>query len=169
MFRQTRPFILTALLCVITLLGGCATYQHVPEGYTGSTASIHDTSTYETSSKGQIFYVNTIDDNTVKNARSATAQASYGKGFRLTTATVTRDVRTVPIRLNIVGTHVTAAPIHEFASRAIGAFFTVSGDVTFTPEKNKNYYVRGSLSKEVASVWIEDGDSKLVSEKIIAN
>ena len=73
------------------------------------------------------------------------------------------------MKLRLVGTHVTAAPIHEFASRAIGAFFTVEGEVEFSPLVGKAYVVNGELTKEQTSVWIEEVETKdVVTKKVIA-
>jgi hypothetical protein len=150
-------------------LSGCATYQHAPEGYTGPTAEISDTYYYETGSKGALFYVKSIDGNAVQNARGATGRASYGRGFSLTAQSETRRLRIEPVKLVLIGTHVTAAPIHEIASRAIGEFFTVEGEISFLPVTGKKYEVVGDLKKAEASVWIRDADSReRVSEKITA-
>jgi hypothetical protein len=169
-FRLFRNLKSNALiLLALIVLSGCASYSHVPEKYAGPIAWIQDTAWNDTSSKGQLFYVESIDGNSIINAQRATRSASYGRGFDLTTRSESRSVRIVPMKLRIVGTHVTAAPIHEFASRAAGSFFTVQGDVSFTPEPGKSYRVTGSLTKEVASVWIADQDGKPVTEKISAN
>jgi hypothetical protein len=161
---------LTALLVIFALaLGGCATYKPVPDGYSGPTARIADSTYQETGGKGRLYYIESIDGNKIENARSATGQASYGRGFNLSTRGVTRDVPIRKMRLRLIGTHVTAAPIHEIASRAIGEFFSVEGEIDFTPEAGKVYEVRGELTKAVASVWIADLNSgESVSEKIIA-
>jgi hypothetical protein len=153
----------------VLALAGCATYQHAPDGYTGPTAEISDTSYYETGSKGVLFYVKSIDGNAIQNARNATGSASYGRGFALTAQSETRRVRIEPIKLKLVGTHVTAAPIHEIASRAIGEFFTVEGEVSFLPVAGKKYEVVGNLKKTETSVWIRDAESReRVSEIVIA-
>ena len=158
-------------LCMVAVLAiaGCATYKHVPDGYTGPVAQLGDTTSALSMGKGELYFVATINGNPIENARVATGRASYGRGFSLTTATVWRPVKIEPMRLKLVGTHVTAAPIHEIASRAIGEFFSVEGEVEFTPEKGKEYRVVGILTKESAEVWVQDEETKLpVTKKIIA-
>ncbi len=162
-----KQFIFAAVCSVV--LAGCATYQHVPENYAGPVVTIADSAFALTSAKGMLFYVESIDGNPVRNARNATAQSSYGQGFRLTTGIAHRQVRVVPMKLKIVGTHVTAAPIHELASRAAGEFFTVSGEVDFTPVAGRRYVVDGELTKQLASVWVRDAETgQPVTEKITA-
>jgi hypothetical protein len=162
-----RRLVATSLF-LVALLGGCATYKPVPDGYTGPTARIVDSSYQETGGKGRLYYVESVDGNKIENARNATGQASYGRGFSLSIRSSIRDVPIRKMRLRLVGTHVTAAPIHEIASRAIGEFFSVEGDVDFTPEAGKVYEVRGELKKTGSSVWIVDqATSEPVTEKIL--
>jgi hypothetical protein len=159
---------LLVLLAVLSL-SGCASFKHVPEGFAGPTATIMDSAGNISGSKGELFYIESIDGNTIQNARNSTRGASYNTGFSLSTRSETRHVRAgVPMKLVVIGTHVTAAPIHEFASRATGNFFTVTGEIEFVAEPNKKYVVVGSLTKEEASVWIRDTDGNVVSKKIIA-
>ena len=151
------------------MLGGCATYKMVPDGYTGPTVTVKDTTIRESTGKGSIFYVESINGNEVFNALKATGRASYGQGFRLTLVPDWRSVKVEPMKLKLIGTHVTAAPIHELASRAAGEFFSVAGDIDFSPVAGRTYVVNGALTKQEASVWIEDEDTKeLVTKKIIA-
>ena len=160
--------ILLVLVLLLTL-GGCATYKMVPDGYTGPTVPIDDSANNENSTKGRLFYVAAINGIEISNARSATGRASYGQGFRLTAVGAYRSVKVEPMKLRLVGTHVTAAPIHEIASRATGNFFTVEGDVDFLPIAGRKYVVTGELTKEVASVWIADAETGApVTAKITA-
>jgi hypothetical protein len=71
------------------------------------------------------------------------------------------------MKLTLVGTHSTAAPIHEIASRAAGTFFSVEGVVSLNPEEGKRYEVKGVLAKEQSCVWIEEfGTNKVISDKV---
>lgn len=165
-----RTAIGASILLVAVFLAGCASsYKAVPDGFTGPTARIIDGSYQESGGKGRLFYVASIDGNPVDNARGATGSASYGRGFNLSTRTAARDVPIRTMRLRLVATHVTAAPIHELASRAIGEFFSVEGELDFTPVAGKVYEVRGQLSKEGSSVWLTDLYSgEIVTEKIVS-
>lgn len=147
---------------------GCATYKPVPEGYTGPVANIADSGFAESRAKAQIFAVIEIDGNKVVNSFSASANASYGQGFALTTQFVSRAVPARPMKLKIRGSHTTGAPIHALFSQAAGSFFSVEGEIDFTPEAGGQYVVRGELRKEGSSVWVEDTRSKQpVTQKII--
>ncbi|TAG76110.1 MAG: hypothetical protein EAZ24_09455 [Burkholderiales bacterium] len=157
------------LAFVTLVVGGCATYKHVPDGYTGPVAQLGDSGMQLSGGKGELFYVESINGNQIENARNATGRASQGRGFSLTLQRVWRPVKIEPMKLKIVGTHVTAAPIHEIASRAIGEFFTVEGEVEFTPVVGKEYLVVGELTKAQASVWIQDQETKQpVTKKVVA-
>ena len=61
-----------------------------------------------------------------------------------------------PMKVKIKASHMTAAPIHEIASRASGNFFSVEGIVDFDPKPDGRYYVKGLLGSQGSSVWIED-------------
>jgi hypothetical protein len=72
----------------------------------------------------------------------------------------------VPTKVKLVGTHQTAAPIHEMASRMAGSFFSVEGVVDFKPVEGRKYIVTGELKKDRSCVWIqEDGVSQPTTEK----
>lgn len=148
-------FLLATVLALS--VAACATHEPVvPVDYTGPTATISDHGFAEDGSKGQIFYVAEIDGKTVPNQRSTTAQASFGRGFSLTLGRAERVVPARPLRLKLVGTHVTAAPVHEMASRMAGTFFEVEGEVVFTPLPGHAYFVTGRLDKGGSSVWLAD-------------
>lgn len=64
------------------------------------------------------------------------------------------------MRVTLVATHVTGAPIHEISSRMTGNYFEVEGEVLFTPLADTRYRVRGSLAPAGSSVWIEDAETR---------
>ena len=153
---------------IVVHLSGCASYKPVPEGYAGPVATIMDTGRTEDGTKARIFYVASIDGNTIENARSVSRSSSYGTGMSLNMRTTQREVPIRPMRLKLVGTHVVAAPIHELASRAVGTFFEVEGEINFTPEAGATYLIKGDLQKQASSVWIEEvGKDGPVVPKII--
>jgi hypothetical protein len=143
-------------IALAALLAGCATAPSVPEGYSGPRATLQDTGTYEDGSKAIVFIALEIDGRSIQNTVRASQSASYGKGFALTLRHISRDIPARPLTVKLRGTHVTAAPIHEIASRVAGTFFSVEGDVSFSPEDGKLYYVTGELTKAKSCVWIED-------------
>ena len=158
---RVGPSILLGVGLLTLALHGCATYAPtIPAGYTGPTASISDHGFNESGTKGQLFYVESVDGKPVKSGLELTHGASHGQGFSLTLAFAEHILPAQPVHLKIVGTHVTGAPIHEIASRAAGTFFTVEGDVALTPVAGHQYFVTGKLAKDASQVWISDADAE---------
>jgi hypothetical protein len=156
-----------ALLGLLLALTGCATYQPVPQGYTGPTASVRDSGFSEDGTKAQMFALMEIDGNRLSNAFGASAIASQGRGSSLTTVYPERAVQIRPMKVMLRGSHATGAPIHAMASQMAGTFFSVEGTVTFAPTANGKYVVKGELKKEKSSVWIEDAETgQAVTEKV---
>jgi len=147
---------------------GCATYQPVPAGYAGPTATLADSAKSEDSTKAQMFVVLEIDENRIQNSIGATAQANYGRGFSLGTKVIERAVPIRPMKLKLRATHVTGAPIHQLFSQAAGTFFSVEGIVDFVPVSGKRYVVAGELKREGSSVWVADAEtSQPVTESVL--
>lgn len=158
-------------LILAAALTGCATYEPtVPAGYAGPTATIGEHSFTEDWAKSQMFYIESIDGKAVESSLQATRRASAGKGLAMVLRSVDHTVPARPLKLKLVGTHVTGAPIHEIVSRTAGTFFSVEGEVTFTPEPGGSYFVTGKLQKKGSAVWIADEKtekpvSDIVTEK----
>lgn len=145
-----------ALLALVTLTGCASLHVPVPPGHVGPTAQVADSGRAEDGSKAQMFVLMEVDGKTIDNSIFETRRASEGRGFSLTPRVVSRALPATPTKVKLVGTHQTAAPIHEIASRAAGTFFSVEGVVDFTPVAGGSYVVKGELKKEGSSVWIED-------------
>ncbi|MGC1174033.1 hypothetical protein [Polaromonas sp.] len=156
-------------LLVALALHGCATYKPVPEGYTGPVAVVADSGTPGDGKKSVIFAMMDVDGQGIDNSFRASAGASYGRGFALTTQFVGRSVpANKAMKVRLKGSHITGAPIHAIASQIAGTFFSVEGVVDFTPVSGGNYIVKGELKKGASSVWIEDRATGLpVTEKIV--
>lgn len=165
MLNITR-FILTAL--IFLWAAGCATaYRPIPEDYYGPMATVNDSGAVESGSKGQLYVLAAIDGNAIKTSLDATRDKSHNKGFNLTVV-VGRRVQAKPMKVKLVATHTTEAPIHEFASRVAGTFFSVEGEVEFNPSADGTYVVRGDLKKEGSSVWIEDAQTHERVAEVVA-
>lgn len=161
------------MLLLAANLFGCATYQPVPEGYTGAVATISDSGNSEGgysegSSKAQLFALTDIDGNSIMDSFRATRIASYLHGPLLTVEISSRQVPAKPMKATLMASHITGAPIHAIASQLAGTFHTVAGTVDFSPKPNGKYVVKGELKKGASAVWIEDAETgKAVTEKIV--
>lgn len=161
--------IVSTLLVAIGLTG-CAMYQPVPSGYTGPVAIVSDSGFSENGAKAQLFALIEVDGHAIPNSFKASAGASYGSGFSLTTRIVERQVPAKPMRVKLRASHTTGAPIHALFSQAIGSFYSVEGVVDFSPQAHGKYVVKGELKKEGSSVWIEDtATQQPVTQKITQN
>jgi hypothetical protein len=164
MMKYISTFVLSVFL------SGCATaYKPIPDGYVGPTALISDTKEREGSYKARFFVVAEIDGHKIENGISEARSASYGKGFMLEGGYAFRHIPARTMKVKLLGTHVTGAPIHEIFSRAAGTFFSVEGEIMFTPSPNGTYVVKGELKESGSTIWIEDTKTNSpVTEKIVA-
>jgi hypothetical protein len=167
MKNKVKSLAASALFAV--LISGCANVPATPAGYTGPTAKVTDTFRSEGRSKGRFFVLGAIDGQPIDSALTKSAEKTAGRGFALSGGNFDRMVPARPLKVKLVGTHRTGAPIHELFSRAAGTFFHVEGEVAFTPKPDGNYVVRGELKENGSEIWIEDAwTHELVTEKIIA-
>ncbi|MCK9389109.1 MAG: hypothetical protein M0Q22_12065 [Sulfuritalea sp.] len=147
---------IVASLAIALSLASCATYKPVPEGYTGPVAMLADSGFSEDGTKAQLFSLMEVDGNTVQSSFGASASASHGQGFALTTKIVSRPVPAKPMKVKLKGAHTTGAPIQAIFSQMSGTFFSVEGVADFDPAPGRDYVVKGILKKEGSLVWIED-------------
>ncbi len=135
---------------------------------TQAVATIADSWFSEGSKKAQLFMVTEVDGQSIQNSDTESSSLSKGAGARLYIAITARDVPAKPLKLKLVATHITGAPIHGLFSQAAGTFYSVNGVVDFTPTAGGKYVVKGVLKKEGSSVWIEDKvTGQVVTEKIV--
>lgn len=162
---QMRRLILALAL---VLLSGCATVSNpIPQGYSGPEVLLDDSGYPEGTSKARLFAALEIDGRPIQNALRETRMASHGQGFSLSPRYTIRNVPVLPMKIRIIGTHQTAAPIHEMASRMAGTFYSVEGIVDFKPVEGRRYMVTGDLEKERSCVWIAElGTAAVVTEKV---
>jgi hypothetical protein len=159
---------LIVTLIVALSLYGCASYKAVPDNYAGPKASLTDTGIREDGSKAQVFVLEEIDGKQILNSINASAGASYGQGFSLTTKFVSRDIPAQPMKVKLKGTHITGAPIQALFSQVAGTFLSVEGTIDFSPVDGGDYAVTGKLEKGASSIWIEDIKTHApVTEKIV--
>lgn len=133
--------------------------EPVPTGCQGAVVPLADTGRQEDGSKGRFFAAVAIGGKDIQNALLQTREASDVNGMTLTSLYTTRNVPVTTMKVKLVGTHQTAAPIHQIASRLAGTYFSVEGVVEFTPAEGHRYEVTGVLQKERSCVWIADAGS----------
>jgi hypothetical protein len=140
------------LLAFVSLCG-CITTP-IPENYSGPIATIRDTAISETPSRAQFYYVSEIDGQRIRTVLGATRLANQGRGFSLTPVTFARDVPAKSSTLTLEGRISYGAPIQEIVNSS--TVYSVERKVTFTPESNKTYVVKGVLTAERKEVWLEE-------------
>ncbi|WP_051015464.1 hypothetical protein [Alloalcanivorax dieselolei] len=145
----------------VVFVSGCAGLpSSLPEGYDGDIATIKDSSKEIDRGKADLFYLSHIDGSRIKNSRFESLEASYGQGDMLTVVLLENEVPAEPHVFTIVGRTEYAMPLRAF----MGTVYEVKGDVEFAPEPGKNYVIKGKLSEEHSSVWLEDESSGEVIE-----
>jgi hypothetical protein len=127
-------------------------------------AVIKDSVTVLGSDKADFFYVESIDDKSVKNSLARTAELNRGRGFQMEPHIIDREVpANKSVKLSLAGKTHYGAPIQELFNKT----YEVKGQITFTPVKGKKYVVKGEMNDELASVWLEDEESHQVVDKKI--
>ncbi len=143
-------------LFIALCLTACAT-NPVPDNYTGPLATIRDSTQSETSNRAQFYFLSEINGRRVDNVLIATKVANNGRGFSLNTASYGRDLPAKPVTVTLEGRISYGAPIQEIFN--MGTVYTVEKKVSFTPESNKTYVVKGVLTAERKDVWLEDAET----------
>jgi hypothetical protein len=147
MFRM-----LTVLIASILLLTACETVKPVPDGYKGPLARVNDTVAPFSASGADFFYVAKFNGKAIDNGFVGTRAATQGRGFRMSTVSVGREIPASPTSLTLVGRRDYAAPIQTLVNK----IYLVSGDLEFTPNADETYVVRGILGASGSAVWLEN-------------
>ena len=135
-----------------------------PEDYDGPIATVADTTAKGGSGGVDFFFVEKIDGRKVRTSLAATAQANEGMGFSMRPVVLDHAVPAEgSITVTITGRTHYGAPIQEMTN----TIYQVSGDVTFTPVRNRVYDVKGYLRESRSAVWIEDNVTGAVVGKKI--
>ena len=133
----------------------------------GKSVTVYDNGWQESAMKGQLFYIEAVDGKPVRTSLQATRNATAGFGLSLRMSYRFHELPVKPMKVRLVGTHVTGAPIHEMASRAKGTFFSVEGETSFLPVEGTDYLVIGKLHEEGSYVCIADRKTDTcVTEKV---
>lgn len=152
-------------LLSFSLLVGCVQHQpSIPQGYVGEKASIEDTFQRKNTEKAYFFCVSKIDGNTMLNGINESYGASFNKGMYLTALGYNRDIPIKPLKISLIAhvAHSTGAMTLLDSESSI----KLEGDVELIPIPDMKYFVKGILSKEQTSVWIEDIHGNVVSQRL---
>jgi len=141
-------------ICVFVLfLSGCVSFQpSIPIDYVGEKATLSDSYSNHEGSTAHFYVLTKIDGRSMENSGYRTRVNNQGRGFNMTPYMVSRETT--------IDEHVfTVAGFVQFATDAQGMFgdsMLVVKNVTFKPEANETYTVKGELNKNDSNVWIED-------------
>ena len=136
-------------------MGGCALQPPITRDYAGPVAVVEESALRTDSGKAAMFFIRKIDGRRILNSEIRSLSASQGRGNNLTIVTKPYDVPAEKHVFTVVGSYVWAMDGRGLfeASRA------VTGDLEFVPQAGHTYLVKGSLSKQVSTVWVEDKDT----------
>ncbi len=130
----------------------------LPEGYDGPVAAIHDSIARAAGAPLAFYMVTRMGGLDVDNSLRSSRLASQGQGMRFTVLTLSRDVPAGrSLVLTLEGQTAYAAPIAALFNAS--KVRSVARTVSFTPETNHRYVVRGTLGESERGVWLEDLDS----------
>jgi hypothetical protein len=151
------------ILAFAVFVGGCSTYSpSLPEGYVGPKALIKDTATVHSGSKVDYFGVTKLDGKAIRSSRIESLSANYGRGFRMSPVVLDREIPAgKPVTVYLQGRTEYAAPILALTNTV----YQVEGEISFTPQEGRTYEVKGILSAELTTVWLEDSATKEVIDK----
>lgn len=146
-----------SIVVLVFALGGCATFAPpIPDDYRGPVATVSDSVKRYSTIKADFFYLKAIDGKRIEDSRSKTLDVNYGRGMHMKPVVLRRNIPARRCVVTIVGRTGYAAPILALTNTV----YKVSGEVSFTPERDKTYIVNGELGKSYSAVWIEEADTK---------
>ncbi|WP_133406672.1 hypothetical protein [Parashewanella tropica] len=138
-----------SLLIMLLLLGGCATYHEpMPENYAGKIAVIKSSVGNKKSTSADLFYLSEIDGQKVYSSKQATAEND--NGFFLNVKHIDINVPDKMTTFTLVGERVNGALIQSIFTKN----YYVSGKITFIPDPQEVYVVKGELG-DISKVWLE--------------
>jgi hypothetical protein len=144
---------------VVVVLGStaCATTSSAnPAGYPGPVATIEDSFTQDSgSSRADFFVLYRLDGRDIDNALVDTVTQNEGRGLAMKPIGRQRLVPARQARFYLLGRSHYAAPIQELAGKA----YLIAGEISFVPVAGARYVVKGSLTADRSSIWLEDAST----------
>lgn len=142
------------VLVLVGICSGCVTSPAIPESYSGPIATIEDSAISETYNRAQFYYLAEVDGRRTDNVLIRTQQQNSGRGFSLAPSQYSRQVPAGVLHLTLQAKIGYGAPIQEILNSS--SVYKVDRTVRVTLESNKTYVVKGKLSAEEKSVWLEE-------------
>jgi hypothetical protein len=147
------------ILLIVLFISGCTGYKpSVPKNYNGPIANIKDSAIIHSSSKVDFFYLEKINQNEILNSRIHTLNVNHGRGLSFKPVVLDHNIPAKESTITLVGRTEYAAPIQALTNTV----YEIKGDITFIPNKNKKYIIKGKLDKQYSSVWIEELESSII-------
>lgn len=145
---------------------GATVAQPASAAQTADVAVFRDSAKALNERTADLFYLSRIDDQKIEDSYERTRRVNWGRGRFMGHEVVERNVPAKTATFTIEGRTRHTALVYNLTSYTR----TVTGTVTFTPEKYKTYVVKGQLGADYSAVWIEEelegGGSKMVGDKI---
>lgn len=149
----------------ILLLSGCVSFQpSIPIDYVGGRATLADSYNNHEGSTAHFYVLTKIDGRSMEDSGYRTRVNNQGRGFNMTPYMVSRDTT--------IEKHIfTVAGFVQFATDAQGMFgdsMLIEKEITFKPEVNQIYTIKGELSKNGSNVWIEDKNGSKIQGELVS-
>lgn len=162
--NQKDVFLKYFIFLLAILLSGCATIHNpYPKDYAGPSAIIESSDNRIDQSTVELFYLEKINNKLIANTMGASRRATQGQGFSFTTKLIETAIPILNQTFTIVGVTAHAAPIQTLFSDS----YLVRGEITFIPEPDTRYLVKGTLSESYSAVWIENkATGEIITKKI---
>jgi len=144
-------------------LAGCAT-NPIPDGYTGPLASIADSARPLGRDGANYFVLSRVNGQMVDNRFARITKPAGRQDPRMMPVMLERDVPARPATFTIRGRTHYRTPALDMRNDV----YDVSGEVTFTPQPQRHYIVRGELNDRRSVIWIEDAATGVVMGEEVA-
>lgn len=150
------------ILGLVLFVAGCATrYKSVPDGYEGLTSIIKDSAKRIDNGKVNFFYLSQVDGKEIEDSAWLSRVASSGKGSNLTIVLNENEVTSEVHKFIIIGRSTHAVP----ARSLVDTVYEIKGEFEFSPIPSEVYEIKGSLTEQGSTVWIEHSSSGNVIKK----
>lgn len=149
-------------VCTSLVIMGCAQAPVNPVAFTGPLAHINDASKKVSMVRTHFFELAMVDDQAVYSSSACTYDGGDGEQAGLNLCSARSPVPAGKRILHIRAVNYVTVPFFSLFTN----MYKAEGDVVLTLEAGKEYFVKGEIFDDRASVWIEDARGDVVSRKI---